>query len=543
MLLNLKISNYALIDNLDIDFTDEFTVISGDTGSGKSIILDAINLILGKRIDKKKLNSKKCIVEASFKINDKHLNFFKENDLDFENITLIRREININGKIRNFINDTPVSANILSKFSSLIIEVHAQHENLLIKNKIEQLNLIDKVADNSNVLTNYQNLFNSYNDLKDSLTSFLNKRLLNDDEYNLYKFHYNEIIDSKLRINEDLELEKEISFYENLTHNLEIIKKSNHLISSEDLILDNLNLIKNYLSKSDKFIDLENRISSAIIDLNDVSNELQILSEELISNNTNIQKLNLRYDVINSLMRKHNVNTILELFEIRDSIKVSIDKYENFENEKNIINDKLNTSFIDLENASVKLSKSRSTIIPNFESQIKDILKTLGMPHAIFKVCLEKTSNFNITGSDNIVFKFSSNPGVNEQEISKVASGGEISRLVLALKNIISTKVGIKTLIFDEIDTGVSGKIASFMGDMMRSISKTTQLISITHLPQIASKSQKHIKVYKEVLNGSTRTRIKILNKEERIIEIARLLSGKDISKAAITNAKELLNQ
>ena len=172
MLLNLKISNYALIDNLDIDFTDEFTVISGDTGSGKSIILDAINLILGKRIDKKKLNSKKCIVEASFKINDKHLNFFKENDLDFENITLIRREININGKIRNFINDTPVSANILSKFSSLIIEVHAQHENLLIKNKIEQLNLIDKVADNSNVLINYQNLFHSYNDLKDSLTSF-----------------------------------------------------------------------------------------------------------------------------------------------------------------------------------------------------------------------------------------------------------------------------------------------------------------------------------------------------------------------------------
>ena len=254
MLLNLKISNYALIDNLDIDFTDEFTVISGDTGSGKSIILDAINLILGKRIDKKKLNSKKCIVEASFKINDKHLNFFKENDLDFENITLIRREININGKIRNFINDTPVSANILSKFSSLIIEVHAQHENLLIKNKIEQLNLIDKVADNSNVLINYQNLFNSHNDLKDSLTSFLNKRLLNDDEYNLYKFHYNEIIDSKLRINEDLELEKEISFYENLTHNLEIIKKSNHLISSEDLILDNLNLIKNYLSKSRRSI-------------------------------------------------------------------------------------------------------------------------------------------------------------------------------------------------------------------------------------------------------------------------------------------------
>ncbi len=543
MLLNLKISNYALIDNLDVDFTNEFTVISGDTGSGKSIILDAINLILGKRIDKKKLNSKKCIVEASFEINDKHLPFFHENDLDFEIITLIRREININGKIRNFINDTPVSANILSKFSSLIIEVHVQHENLLIKNKNEQLNLIDKVADNSHVLKDFQNYFNEYNSLKDSLNRFLDKRLLNDDEYNLYKFHYNEIIDSKIRINEDIELEKEIGFYENLSHNLEIIKKSNHLISEENLILDNLNLIKNYLSKSDRFKELEIRISSAIIDLNDVSNELQILSEDLISSNTNIQELNQRFDLINGLMKKHNVNTILELFEIQDNIKSSIDKYENFENEKNIITSKINISFNNLEKAANKLSKSRSAVILIFEKQIKETLKTLGMPHAVFKVCLEKTNNFNIKGSDNIIFKFSSNPGVNEQEISKVASGGEISRLVLALKHIISSKVGIKTLIFDEIDTGVSGKIASYMGDLMRSISRNTQLISITHLPQIASKSEKHIKVYKEVINSSTRTRIKILNKEERIVEIARLLSGKDISEAAITNAIELLNQ
>ena len=543
MLSNLRINNYALINSLDVSFSNNFTVLSGDTGSGKSIILDALSILLGKRIDKKKINNKKCIIEGEFHLSLEDKSFFNDNNLDYDKNTIIRREINPNGKIRAFINDTPVSATILSDFTSLIIEIHAQHGNLMIKNSKEQLYIIDKLADNHNIKIKYFNLFNEYKSLEKDLNGFNNKRKLNEDDYKLYKFHFNEIVDANININENIDLENEINVYENINEILEISKSSYNLLSGENQVLDNLNKIKRCLSKFDNFKELVDRINSNIIDFSDIADELILISENLNDNSKNINKLLSRQDLINSILRKHNVNNIDDLSEIKNKIKVDLDIYENYEEEKSIIIDKINNAFRLLNLQAHKLSNSRKKVILNFEKKIDNLLKTLGMPYATFKVILENKEEPNRDGIDNIQFQFSSNPGIPVQDISKIASGGEISRLMLALKYIIANNDGISTLIFDEIDTGVSGKIASFMGDLMKSISKKTQLISVTHLPQIASKSDEHIKVFKTIKNNTTKTEIKLLNKEERIIEIARLLSGKKISDAAITNAKELLNQ
>ena len=543
MLLNLNIKNYALIKDLSVNFSDNFTVISGDTGSGKSIILDALSILLGSRVDKKKICSDKCIIEASFKITSDLKYFFNKHDLDFDEITFLRREINLSGKIRNFINDTPVSANILSDFSSLIIEIHAQHHNLLIKNKSEQLSVIDTIADNSDLLSNYQDILNQYIQQNDKLKEFSNKRKLDDDDYNLYKFHYKEILDANIKINEELELEKEINLFENINQIKEITLNSNQLLSGDNKVLDFLNQIKSSFLKYERFNELGDRINSSIIDLNDIASELDEIAENLSNTSMNLSELTDRYDQINNILGKHKLKSSSELLSKTENIKHEIDIYENYENEKKSIVNQINKFHKLLEEKSEILSISRKKISSDFEEDIKKLLNTLGMPHASFKVKYNRSKEFKNNGIDDLVFQFSSNPGVLEQDISKIASGGEISRLVLALKYITSKKNAIKTIIFDEIDTGVSGKIASFMGDLMRSISKKTQLISVTHLPQIASKSSKHIKVFKTTKKNETKTEVKNLDKDERVLEIARLLSGRSISDAAISNAKELLNQ
>ena len=543
MLKNIKIKNYALINNLDINFLNDFTVISGDTGSGKSIILDAMSLLFGKRIDKAKLNDKKCIIEAEFKISKNIDSFFIRKNLDFEENTLIRREINPNGKSRTFINDTPVSISILSEFSKLIIEIHAQHENLLIKNSSEQLLILDKIASNSLIKDKYQDLFYEYQDLLINLDNFNNKRVLSDDDYELLKFHYEEINNANIQISEYDELEKEINTLQNINEISEIANNSLSLLSDENFVIDSLSKIKKVLSKFEKFRDLENRIEANLIDLVDISSELTLISDSINNHPNNLNDLLGRLDIINSILRKHKVKNISDLLILKESIKKKIDIYENFGDEKNLILDNIDNKFKKLNYEAKKLSLSRKNIITEFENDIKSLLNSLAMPHASFKIKIEKNKTLNKNGIDIITFQFSSNPGISVQDLNKIASGGEISRLMLALKYKVASYDGIQTLIFDEIDTGVSGKIASYMGDLMKSISKSTQLISVTHLPQIASKSDNHLKVYKIIENNTTKTKIKSLDKQERIIEIAKLLSGKKISDAAITNAKELLNQ
>ena len=543
MLLNLNIKNYALIDNLNINFSDSFTAISGDTGSGKSIILDAISILLGARVDKKKINSDKCVIEANFKISSNLIEFFEKHDLDFDNTTIIRREINVNGKIRNFINDTPVSASVLSNFSSLIIEIHAQHHNLLIKSNIEQLSVIDKIACNEDLIYDYLQILNNYNNLKEELIEFNNSTKISEEDYNLYKFHYQEINEAKIISNEEIELKKEIDLFENINEVKEITNESNHLLTSDNHVLDYLNKIKSLFSRYDQFDDFFERINSSIIELNDIADELSNMYDDFSNNSFNYQEKTDRYDLINKILKKHQLKSSNEIQYLNEKLEKEINKYENFEKEQLKIISEINKVEKLLFTKSNLLTKSRNNIIPNFEKEIINLLITLGMPHAIFKVKMEKSTEFLKSGMDKVKFEFSSNPGIKEQDISKIASGGEISRLVLALKFITSAKSGVKTIIFDEIDTGVSGKIASFMGDLMRKISLKNQLISVTHLPQIASKCKEHIKVFKTIKNNKTRTEIKILDAEERVVEIARLLSGKRISDAAITNAKELLNQ
>lgn len=543
MLKNIKIKNYALINNLDINFLSDFTVISGDTGSGKSIILDAMSLLFGKRIDKSKLNDKKCIIEAEFKISNTIDSFFIRNNLDFEENTLIRREINSNGKSRTFINDTPVSISMLSEFSKLIIEIHAQHENLLIKNSSEQLLILDKIASNSLIKDRYQDLFYEYQNLLINLDNFNKERVLSDDDYELFKFHYEEIGNANIQISEYDELEKEINTLQNVNEISEIANNSLTLLSDENFIIDSLSKIKKVLSKFEKFRDLENRIEANLIDLADISSELTLISDSINHNSNNLNELLDRLDIINNILRKHKVKNISDLLTLKENIKKKIDIYENLGHEKKLILDNIDNKFKKLNYEAKNLSLSRKNIIPEFENDIKNLLNSLAMPHASFKIKIEDNDTLNKNGIDIIKFQFSSNPGISVQDLNKVASGGEISRLMLALKYKVASYDGIQTLIFDEIDTGVSGKIASYMGDLMKSISKSTQLISVTHLPQIASKSDNHLKVYKRIKNDTTKTKIKLLNKEERVIEIARLLSGKKISDAAITNAKELLNQ
>ncbi len=543
MLHNLKINNYALINNLNINFSKGFTVISGDTGSGKSIILDAISILLGKRLDKSNFNNKKCVIEAEFIISKNIESYFIDNNLDFDENTILRREININGKNRAFINDTPVSISLLSEFSALIIEIHAQHENLLIKTPDKQLLIIDKIANNTDLRLNHNNLFDSYMSILNDQKNFNKQNVLNTDDYNLLKFHYEEINNADIQINELEDLENKINTLQNIHEISEISHTSYSLLSDENLIIDNLNQVKKILSKFEKFKDLNSRINANLIDLIDISSDLKNIIDNLSENNNDLDSLSNRLNIINNILSKHKVNTIENLFEFRNSIKKNINLYENFEIEKTKILDKIDKSYNLLKISAKALTNSRLEVVPKFEKEIKILLNSLAMPHAEFKICITESDTISKNGIDNIKFQFSSNHGITVQDIDKVASGGEISRLMLALKYKVSTYDGIETLIFDEIDTGVSGKIASYMGDLMLEISKKTQLISVTHLPQIASKSNDHLKVSKIIDNDETNTEIKLLNKSERILEIAKLLSGKTISEAAITNAKELLNQ
>ena len=543
MLHNLKINNYALINNLNINFSKGFTVISGDTGSGKSIILDAISILLGKRLDKANFNNKKCVIEAEFIISKNIESYFLDNNLDFDENTILRREININGKNRAFINDTPVSISLLSEFSALIIEIHAQHENLLIKTPVKQLLIIDKIANNTDLKLKHKKLFDSYMLLLNNQKVFNKQNILNSEDYKLLKFHYEEINNANIKINELEDLENEINTLQNIHEISEIAHTSYSLLSDDNLITDNLNQVKKTLSKFEKFKDLYTRINANLIDLIDISADLKNIIDNLGENNNDLNMLINRLNVINNILSKHKVNTINDLYEFRDTIKVNLNLYENFEIEKTKLLEKLNFSYNLLKSSAKKLTKSREKVIPKFEKEIKILLNLLAMPHAEFKIKINESDAISKIGIDNIKFQFSSNHGIDVQDIDKVASGGEISRLMLALKYKVSTYDGIETLIFDEIDTGVSGKIASYMGDLMLAISKKTQLISVTHLPQIASKSNDHLKVSKIVNNKGTNTEIKLLDKSERILEIAKLLSGKTISEAAITNAKELLNQ
>ena len=351
--------------------------------------------MLGARVDKKKINSDKCVIEANFKISSNLIEFFEKHDLDFDNTTIIRREINVNGKIRNFINDTPVTASVLSNFSSLIIEIHAQHHNLLIKSKIEQLSVIDKIANNEDLIDDYLQILNKYNNLKEELIEFNNSTKISEEDYNLYKFHYQEINEAKIISNEEIELKKEIDLFENINEVKEITNESNHLLTSDNHVLDYLNKIKSLFSRYDQFDDFFERINSSIIELNDIADELSNMYDDFSNNSFNYQEKTDRYDLINKILKKHQLKSSNEIQNLIEKLEKEINKYENFEKEQlKIISEINKVEKLLLAKSQSYFTKSRNKIIPNFEKEIINLLMTLGMPHAFSKLRWKNQQNF-----------------------------------------------------------------------------------------------------------------------------------------------------
>ena len=545
MIKSLHISDYALLKNVSIDFTDGFTVVSGETGAGKSIMLDALTLLLGKRVERfsTEESTPKSIIEGIFKVDKSKQSFFIENDLDFEEETLVRREINSNGKSRAFINDTPVLLNVLTAFGKQIIEIHAQHQSVLLKEESAQFILLDELAKSEKELEKYRYELQKYSELKSELNLIKKSGSLSESELEFLNFQLDELTATNLVADEKEELEKQISLLENVDGIANVISESEQLLGSEQGVFSELVAIKKSLQEFDSFDDLSERIESILIELNDINAELLDINSKLESDPQQLQVCNNRLDTINNLLQKHRKQFIVELIDLKDEIEQKIQISSSFDEQILVKKEAIEKQYKVLKDSADILDVSRRKVLPKLKSKIEKHLKNLGMPYAQFEVSLNKTDSFHQFGNTTITFLFSANKGSVMQAVSKVASGGELSRLMLAIKYLTAQSSKVNALVFDEIDTGVSGEIASLMGDMMREISSKNQLIAISHLPQIASKAKVHLKVVKKVKSGTTISDVKVLNNEQRVEEIAKLLSGKEITNAAFENAKVLLNQ
>lgn len=549
MLQSINIQNYALINELEIDFNKGLNIITGETGAGKSILMGALSLILGQRADTSVLKdkSKKCFVEARFLVKDYNVkSFFNENELDYEDLTIIRREITDNGKSRAFINDTPVNLNVLKDFSSYLIDIHSQHQSLLLGDDNFQLSLVDSFANHHNLLNEYSENFNTYHNLANEYQKLLDNADKAKSDLDYYQFQYDQLEALKLNENEQEELEKEL---EQLNHAEEIkqnLSNTNFLLTGEDIsIINNLKQAKNAIQSISKYLkegeDLTNRLESAYIELQDIDNEIETINEKIEHDPARIEFIRERLDNIYSLEQKHKVFTIKELLKIKDDLSNKIQSINSYDFETEKLKKQLDELKEELQKQADQISLNRGKIIPVIENKVIEILQQLGIPNAAFKVEQLKSDEFLPTGKEFIRFLFSANKNVALEELSKVASGGEISRLMLSIKSLIVETKTLPTIIFDEIDTGTSGEIADKMGAIIKTISQKIQVVNITHLPQIASKADYHYLVYKKDNHETTNTYIKLLNKEERINEIAKMLSGEQLTDAAIQNAKVLL--
>ena len=556
MLQYLSINNYALIDTIEIDFCKGFSVITGETGSGKSILLGALQLILGERADTKAIYDKnrKCVIEASFGINNYNLSsFFLNHDLDFDaNQTIIRREIYSNGKSRAFINDCPVKLDLLKAFSSKVIDIHSQHQSLLINKSNYQLQLIDtlasiKVEDHKNHLEEYNASLNEFKAVKDELDKILNGGTNSKNELDYLLFLNSELDKANLINGEKEELETALRIYENSERIKSTLKKVVFILDQQQVpvssqfheILIDLQKISTLDGNYD---EIRSRMQSISIELSDFSKECDLLLSKIEHSNFNVEEATQRLNLIYQLEQKHRVNTYHSLKEKHNEIKDKVDQLSSIdshisklERKISMLNDRLN------ETASI-ISANRLLVCPEIESFVVKTVKQLGINNAQFKVSIEQDEHFSSYGRDQVKFLFSANKGISLQEISKVASGGEVSRLMLAIKALLAKHLKLPSLILDEIDSGVSGEIAAKISKILLDISKEIQLIVITHLPQVAAKANYHYKVEKFDDSNKNTTIINLLNDNERLDELAKMLSGETISLAAIENAKALIS-
>jgi DNA repair protein RecN (Recombination protein N) len=550
MLETLFIKNYALIDEFSVQFQDGFNVISGETGAGKSIMLGGLSLILGQRADTSILNNPetKCIIEGKFTIEEKrYKSFFQENNLDFERETILRREISPSGKSRAFINDTPVNLSILKSFCSGIIEVHSQHQSLALKDVHNQLFLLDQFCRHDVLLQEYKEGYAIYLQLKTNLKTFIEKGEVSLSEVEFLSFQLEELENAQLKDGEMQEVEDELAMLNNAEQIANMLDKGVNILEKENGALDLLSEIVRDLSGisdyNKKLFEINERFEKTVIELKDISTEIFYLKEKSVSDPERLTQLNARLDVFNSLLLKHRKNLLSELIDLKEDLKNRVNQLLNFDTEIEDLKNEVIKQEQKIRVLAKKISKNRKNTIPDIESQIKSILKKLGMPFAIFSIELQELDNLGTNGKDEVVFLFSANKGIKAEKLSSIISGGELSRLMLAIKYISAKYQNTETLIFDEIDSGVSGEIANLMGEMMKKIGEQKQIIAITHLPQIAAKGNQHYLIYKEIKEGITNTLIKELKIEERVNELAKLLSGEKITAIAIKNAGELLNQ
>lgn len=550
MLLSLSIKNYALIESLETDFSNQFSVITGETGAGKSILLGALGLVLGNRADLTSLKDKeqKCIIEAQFAISNYNLqSFFDENDMDYEDKTIIRREILPSGKSRAFVNDSPVNLQELQELGAMLLDIHSQHQTRELTEENYQIDILDAVANNGELVISYKNALSDFKSTQKELKQLISEKDALVKEYEYNSFLLNELLAANLVVGEQEELEQEL---EQLS-NVEFIKENFErilAIANEEQVgaLVNLKEIKISLQKiagfSNQNEQLLERLTSSLLEIEDIISECEQSNEKILANPERLELVNTKLQTIYNLQKKHQVQTIAELLVIQNELDEKVIRVDDLDSVINKLQSELNSKQQKVDEIAKSIFKNRKNTAPILIEKIKAILSQLGMVEANFQIEINHTDSYYPKGKDEVVLLFSANKGTSFGLLKKVASGGEMSRIMLAIKAILANYSKLPTIIFDEIDTGVSGEIAIKMGEIMKDMSATMQVFAITHLPQIAAKGNSHYKVSKRNQGDTTISELNLLTQEERIQQIAEMLSGKEITDSALQHAKALLN-
>jgi len=551
MLQKLSISNYALIDNLEIAFGDGLNILTGETGAGKSIILGALSLILGQRAESRYFfnQQRKCVIEGSFKIDGFHLKqFFEDNDLDYEAETVLRREISIDGKSRAFVNDTPVNLAALKELGEKLIDIHSQHATLEINDPAFQLLVVDSVAKHDVLLNNYRDKFRAYKKSTARLRQLIEASAKAKTDLDYYQFQFDELEKAGIGADEQETLEQELYTLSNAEEIKRNLLAAFFLMEEgEASAIIQLREAGHQLSSLERhdpqIATLCQRLNSAIIELKDIAAEIESIEQQTQTNEARAVEVNGRLSIFYNLQKKHRVNSNAELLVLQDELSEKIQQAVFGDDAIEKLQKQLDADKKELEKLAAELSANRKKAAPIIETNVLQTLDEMGMGNAALKIELSSTAALGDNGTDIVRFLFTANKGHALAEMSKVASGGELSRLMLAIKSLIAQNTALPTIIFDEIDTGVSGEVANKVGQIMERLSVNLQVITITHLPQIASKGQNHYFVYKDEEGATTYTRIKQLDKNDRVLEIAKMLSGDKPGESAIKNAKELLAQ
>ena len=549
MLKQIQIKNYALIDQLDVSFQEGYNVITGETGAGKSILLGALGFALGNRADTGVLyeKEKKCIVEALFELKDNSLKgLFEENELDFERECTFRRELNPQKKSRAFINDTPVTLQTMKVIGDHLVDIHSQHDSLLLTDSGFQLKLLDEIAQDEACLADYQRLYETFIGLNKKLIELKETSSKNLSEYDYLKFQLDELAKAQLKEEEYAEIEKTLRIMENSEEVKNLLVEANMLLDNSDhAILEQINALAATLQKMNRYMpekeSMVKRVEELKVELRDIAYELHHWESETQFDELQLESLQERYDLLNRLMLKHRINDFGSLITLRDNLQDRIAAFENLDEDIALTEKQLKDVENQLSQQAKLLHDRRCEAAETFSKTVTESVRQLAMPFARFQATVDATNEYTHSGYDHIRFLFSANKGIAATDIGRVASGGELSRLMLSIKSVLAHFNYIPTLVFDEIDTGVSGEVAAKIGDIMQQLGKTSQLIAITHLPQVASKAQHHYFIYKDEEGSHTRSHIKALDPKERVAEIAKLLSNDTITPEALKAAEVLL--